>query len=212
MWRNVKDVAQHEGADMLIGYGRTSTLEQTAGLAAQAADLTAAGAERIFTEQVSSLALRPQLDAAIDFARQGDVLMVTKLDRLARSTADLLKLVDRLEVKGVGLIVQSMGKGDPLDTRTATGRMMLTVLGAVAEFERNLMLERQRAGIAKAKADGKYKGRKATVRNQSPEILRMRAEGIGPSEIARRLGVNRVSVHRVLVAAKPAPPASKAAV
>jgi DNA invertase Pin-like site-specific DNA recombinase len=188
---------------MLIGYGRTSTLEQTAGLAAQEADLKAAGCERIFAEQVSSVALqRPQLEAAIDFARQGDVLIVTKLGRLARSTADLLKLVDRLEAKGVGLIVQSMGKGDALDTRTATGRMMLTVLGAVAEFERNLMLERQRAGIAKAKAEGKYRGRKATVRDQASVILRMRDEGIGPSEIARQLGVNRVSVHRVLVAAR----------
>jgi len=188
---------------MLVGYARTSTTDQQAGLAAQERDLTAAGVERTFAEQVSSVAAqRPQFEAALDFVRDGNTLVVTKMDRLARSTADLLALIKRLEAKGVGLRVLSMNGGEPLDTRTATGKLMLTVLGAVGEFERELMLERQREGVAKAKAEGKYKGREPTVRRQSETILKLKAEGKGPVEIARQLGVSRVSVHRVLVAEK----------
>ena len=128
---------------MLVGYARTSTVEQEAGLEAQERELRAAGAERIFCEQVSSVAPRAQLAAALDFVRSGDVLIVTKPDRLARSTADLLGIVQKLEAKGVALIVQSMG-GQPVDTRTATGKLLLTMLAAIATFERDLMLERQR--------------------------------------------------------------------
>jgi len=187
--------------DMLIGYARVSTTDQSAGLAGQERDLQSAGAERIFAEELSSIGPRPQLEAAIDFARDGDVLIVTKPDRLARSTADLLTIVSRLEKKRVSLLVLSMG-GQVVDTRNATGKLMLTMLGAIAAFERDLMLERQRDGIAKAKAEGKFKGRKPTVRNRTPEIMRLRAEGIGPVEIARRLGVDRTSVHRAIVAAR----------
>jgi DNA invertase Pin-like site-specific DNA recombinase len=178
---------------MLIGYARTSTLEQDAGLEAQLRDLTAAGAERTFEEQVSSVAERPQLSAALDYLRAGDALAVTKLDRLARSVAHLLRIVQAIEGKGAALRVLNLN----LDTSTPTGRLMLTMLGAIAQFEREMMLERQREGIAKAKAMGKYKGRKPTARAKAAEIAALRAGGVGTSEIARRLGIGRASVFRI---------------
>ncbi len=182
---------------LLVGYARTSTVEQEAGLEAQDRELRAAGAERIFCEQVSSVAPRAQLAAALDFVRSGDVLIVTKPDRLARSTADLLGIVQKLEAKGVALIVQSMG-GQPVDTRTATGKLLLTMLAAIATFERDLMLERRREGIAKAKGEGRYKGRKPTARNQAADVAELKAAGISPTEIAKRLGMSRMSVYRCL--------------
>ncbi|MDN3568660.1 recombinase family protein [Paeniroseomonas aquatica] len=182
---------------MLIGYARTSTVEQEAGFEAQQRDLQAAGCEKIFKEQVSSVAKRVALEAAIDFAREGDVFLVTKPDRLARSVFDLLAIVARLEAKGVGLLILSMG-GQPVDTRNPTGKFTLTMLGAVAEFERTLMLERQREGIAKAKGEGKYKGGVPTVARQADEMRRLLADGVKPAEIARRLGVARSSVYRVI--------------
>jgi DNA invertase Pin-like site-specific DNA recombinase len=187
---------------MLIGYARTSTADQDAGLDAQVRDLEGAGCERVFSEQVSSVSGdRPQLAAALDFAREGDVLVVSKPDRLARSTADLLSIVSRLEAKGVALRVLSMG-GQPVDTTTATGKLMLTMLGAVAAFERDLMLERQREGIAKAKAEGKYTGRAPTARAKSAEVLAMYADGVPVVEIAKRLGMGVASAFRILRAAR----------
>ncbi len=183
---------------MIIGYARTSTLEQVAGIEAQLRDLTAAGAERIFQEQVSSVAARQQLDAALDFVREGDVFVVTKLDRLARSVQHLLQIVERLTAKGVTLRI--LTGGEMMDTATATGKMMLTVLGAIAEFERAMMLERQREGIAKARSEGKYKGRAPTAQRQASDVLRLAAEGIGAAEIARRLGIHRASVYRIILA------------
>ncbi len=180
---------------MIVGYARTSTLEQVAGIEAQLRDLTGAGAERIFQEQVSSVAARAQLDAALDFVREGDEFMVTKLDRLARSVQHLLQIVERLTAKGVTLRI--LTGGEMMDTATATGKMMLTVLGAIAEFERAMMLERQREGIAKAKSEGKYKGRAPTAQRQASDILRLAAEGVGAAEIARRLGIHRASVYRI---------------
>jgi DNA invertase Pin-like site-specific DNA recombinase len=188
---------------MLIGYARTSTAEQEAGLAAQERELRAAGCARIFVERVSSMGPRPELEAAIAYLREGETLVVTKPDRLARSVVDLLGIITRLEAKGVALRVLSMG-GSEVDTRTPTGRLMLTMLGAVAEFERALMLERQREGIAKAKAEGKYRGRAPTARRQAAAVRQMKAEGIGAAEIARRLGIGRASVYRILSGAAPA--------
>ena len=139
---------------MLVGYGRTSTAEQAAGLEAQRRDLSAAGCEKLFVEQVSSVGQREQLEAALDFVREGDTLVCTKLDRLARSTAHLLEIVDRLDRKGVGLRVLDFG-GSAVDTQSPTGKLMLTMFGAMAQFEREIMLQRQREGIAQAKAAGK---------------------------------------------------------
>ena len=183
---------------MLVGYARTSTSEQEAGLEAQIRDLQAAGCERVFSERVSSVAAdRPQLAAALDFVRQGDTLVVTKPDRLARSVADLLAIVGRLEAKGVSLLALSMG-GQAVDTRTPTGKLMLTMLGAVAEFERGLMLERQREGIAKAKEEGRYKGRKPTARAKAADVLALKAQGVPVAEIARRLDIGVASAFRIL--------------
>jgi DNA invertase Pin-like site-specific DNA recombinase len=186
---------------MLIGYARTSTVEQEAGLEAQHRDLSAAGCERVFSERVSSVAFRAQLALATDYVRDGDALVVTKLDRLARSTGDLLALVESLQSKRVGLVVLSMG-GGPLDTRTATGKLMLTMLGAVAEFERTLMLERQREGIAKAKGEGKYTGRAPTARRQADDVLAMLGNGGRPVDVAKHFGIGRASVYRIIADAK----------
>ena len=179
---------------MLIGYARTSTLDQRAGLDAQYRDLEAAGCEKIFTEQVSSVdvAARDQLAAALDFVREGDVLMVSKLDRLARSVPHLLQITEYLEQKKVALRVLNMA----MDTSTPTGRLMLTLLGGIGAWEREIMLERQREGIAKAKAEGKYKGRRPTIKPE--EIRALKDEGLGAAAIARKLGVGRASVYRLL--------------
>lgn len=185
---------------MIIGYARTSTAEQEAGLEAQERDLRTAGAERIYAERVSSVAARPKQAEAIDYLREGDVLMVTKPDRLARSTADLLAIVDRIRAKGAGLVILSMG-GERLDTTKPTSKLMLTMLAAIAEFERGLMLERQREGIAKAKAEGKYQGRVPTARRQADDVRKLRAEGMKPADIVKRLGISRASVYRIIGAA-----------
>jgi len=183
---------------MLVGYARTSSLAQVAGLEAQERELWAAGCDKIFAEQVSSVAQRSQLEAALDYVREGDSLCVTKLDRLARSVGDLLEIVARLEGKKVSLRILAMSGTQPLDTGTATGRLMLAVIGAVGQAEREAMLERQRDGIAKAKREGRYKGRVATARRQADEILRLKQAGVRPSEIANKLGIGRASVYRVL--------------
>lgn len=188
---------------MLVGYARTSTTDQHAGLEAQERDLRVAGAEKVFKEQVSSVADRAQLAACLGFLREGDALVVTKPDRLARSTADLLAIKTELSKRGVGLVVLSMG-GKPLDTRDPTSELMLTILGAVAAWEREIMLERQREGIAKAKSEGKYKGRKPKVRNRGEEVRARLAAGERPSDIARALGVDRTSIFRASKAGQPA--------
>lgn len=182
---------------MKVGYCRTSTVEQQAGLDAQVRDLTAAGCEKIFGEQVSAVAKRAQLEAALDFIREGDTLVVTKLDRLARSTQHLLDIADRVKAKGADLSILNLGA----DTGTATGKLIFTIIGAIAAFERELMLERQREGIAKAKAEGRYRGRKPTARARAAEVKELKAEGVRPTDIARRLGIGRASVYRVLTAA-----------
>lgn len=182
---------------MLIGYARTSTTEQEAGLEAQLRDLKLAGCEQVFSEQISSVAPRAELEAALTFTRKGDTLVVTKLDRLARSVGKAWEVVERLEAKGVGLRILSLG-GDTVDTRSATGKLILTIFAGFAQFEREMMLERQREGIAKAKGEGRYKGRKPTARAKSDEARRLAAEGKTVSEIAKALGIGRASVYRAL--------------
>jgi DNA invertase Pin-like site-specific DNA recombinase len=183
---------------MLIGYGRTSTIDQQAGIQAQERDLSAAGCDKLFIEQVSSVGKRQQLDAALDYVREGDTLIVTKLDRLARSVPDLLAMVTRLESKSVALRALAMSGSQPLDTGTAIGKLMLAVIGAVGQFEREMMLERQREGIAQAKLAGRYKGRALTVRRQAAEIIRLKDAGVTPTDIASKMGIGRASVYRVL--------------
>jgi DNA invertase Pin-like site-specific DNA recombinase len=167
---------------------------------AQVRDLSAAGCTKLFSETVSSVAYREQLDAALDFVRDGDTLVVTRLDRLARSTADLLRIIDALEAKGVGLRVCDFG-GSAVDTQSPTGRLMVTMFGALAEFERTLMLARQREGIERAKTQGRYKGRAPTARAKGPKVLELHALGVPPAEIASRTGISRASAYRIIAEA-----------
>lgn len=178
-----------------IGYGRTSTTDQKSGLDAQERDLKGAGCTKLFLEHGSGVdAARPQLGQAIEWAREGDVFIVTKPDRLARSAADLLRIVAQLEAKGVHVRILSMA----LDTATPTGKLMLTVLAGVAEFEREIMLERQREGIAKAKAAGKFTGRQPTARRKAADVMKLRADNVTPADIARKLKISKASVYRIL--------------
>jgi DNA invertase Pin-like site-specific DNA recombinase len=131
--------------------------------------------------------------------REGDVIVVTRPDRLARSTAELLAIEADLSKRGIGLVVLSMG-GQPLDTRNPTSKLMLTILAGVATWEREVMLERQREGIAKAKSDGRYKGGAPTVMRQAEVILAALQAGEKPSHVAKRLRVARSSVYRVAAA------------
>jgi DNA invertase Pin-like site-specific DNA recombinase len=177
----------------IVGYARTSTAEQDAGLEAQLRDLRVAGCTKFFQEQVSSVAPRARLTEALAFVRSGDVFVVTKIDRLARSLTELLRIAEDLERRGIELRVLAT----PALTGP-TGKLMLSVIGAVAEFERAIMLERQREGIASAKAAGKYKGRAPTARRQAQEIRRLAADGLTKAAIAAQLGVSERSVFRLL--------------
>jgi DNA invertase Pin-like site-specific DNA recombinase len=191
-------MAQREGQTVgaVIGYARTSTSDQIAGLEAQIRDLTAAGCTKLFQEQISSVAVeRPELKRAIEYLREGDTFIVTRLDRLARSAADLLRLTEELGKKGVALRFLA---NPELDTRSANGKLILTVLGAIAQFERDLLLERQKEGISRAKAEKKYRGRKPTARAKSAEVLDLHKVGVGPVEISRRLGIGRSSIYRII--------------
>ncbi|WP_171239818.1 recombinase family protein [Ruegeria sp. HKCCA5491] len=179
---------------MMIGYARTSTLEQKASLEAQRESLRGVGCEKVYEEQISSVAPRETLNAALEFCREDDILVVTKLDRLARSVKHLGEIVDDLDARNVGLRVLNLG----LDTSNATGKLMLNVLGSVAQFEREMMLERQREGIAKAKAEGRYKGRKPTARAKAPDIEQLLSKGLSKRAIAKHLNISERSVYRVV--------------
>ena len=183
---------------MLVGYARTSTTDQKAGLEAQLRDLDKVNCERVFQEEISSVDKdgRGQLEEALQFIRKGDVLIVTKLDRLARSIKHLLEITERLEAKGATLRILD---GQGIDTSTPNGRLMLNLLGSIAQFEREIMLERQREGIAKAKAEGKYKGRKPIKDTKVAEVKRLvQIEGLSATEAAKRAGVARATAYRVL--------------
>lgn len=178
---------------MLIGYARTSTLDQKAGLEAQVDALRALGCERLYSEQVSSIAVREALREALAFCREGDSLVVTKLDRLARSVRHLGDIVEDLERRKVGLKVLALG----LDTGNATGKLMLNVLGSVAQFEREMMLERQKEGIAKAKVEGKYRGRKPTGTDITAHVRILLSEGVSKRTIATMTGLSERTVYRL---------------
>jgi DNA invertase Pin-like site-specific DNA recombinase len=186
---------------MRVGYARTSTVEQKAGFEAQLTELReAAKCEKVFEEQVSSVKERKQLDAALDFVREGDMFVVTKLDRLARSIVDLLNIVEQLEKKKVGLQIMNLG----VDTGNATGKLILSVLGSIAQFERQIMLERQKDGIAKAKLDKKYKGRKPLSVERRDNVIKLAGEGATKLAIAKQLGIGEASVYRILAESKAA--------
>ena len=165
-------------------------------MTAQLELLHKAGCQEIFKEKLSgSNIARPELRKLLDYIRKGDTVTVTKLDRLARSTKDLLSIAEEIKKKGADFEVLNIN----LDTKSPTGQLMLTMLAAIAEFEKGIMLERQREGIDVAKEDGKYKGRAPTARAKAKEILAMKAEGVPIKEIVATLGVSRSSVHRILL-------------
>lgn len=179
----------------IVGYARTSTVEQQAGLASQIAELKAAGCTRVFSEQVSSFsAMRPALKTALDFLRHGDEFLVTRPDRLARSTVELLRIVEDLTGRGVRVKLLSMN----IDTSTATGKLLLTLMAGISLFETELMKERQLHGVAAAKAAGKYKGRKPTARAKSKEVLALAADGKSVAEIVKATSISRASVYRIM--------------
>lgn len=176
----------------LIGYARVSSTGQS--LEVQLEKLKAIGCDEVFSEKKSgkTTADREALASALRYARKGDVLIVTRMDRLARSVADLSQIVSDLSARQVGFRVLDQ---DSVDTTTSNGRLMLNLLGAFAEFEADLRRERQREGIEKAKAAGVYRGRPASI--QRDQITALQAEGLGATEIAKRLGIGRASVYRV---------------
>jgi DNA invertase Pin-like site-specific DNA recombinase len=175
-----------------IGYARVSTTDQDCSIQEDA--LKAAGAHTVRSERKSGTTTegRTELATVLDFLREGDTLLVTRIDRLARSLGDLEGIVGQLRAKGAHLRATEQ----PIDTATPAGRAFLQMLGVFAEFETAIRKERQLEGIAKAKAEGVYKGRKPSVPVE--EVRRLRAEGLGASAIAEQLGVARSSVYEAL--------------
>ncbi len=182
----------------LYGYARVSTLYQDLGI--QRAALKAAGCKVIRAEKASGTRRdgRTELQMLLDFVQPGDTLVVTRIDRLARSMKDLQDIVHELKAKGVALRATEQ----PVDTSTAAGKAFLDMLGVFAEFETNLRRERQLEGIKAAKAKGIYKGRKPSIDAAKVRHLRDE-EKLGPAAMARRLGIGRASVYRVLGTQKP---------
>lgn len=176
---------------MKIGYARVSSTGQNE--AAQVDLLRRNGAEELYVEKASGTSRdgRPELAKAIRFARKGDVLVVTRLDRLARSVLDLHTIARELQAKGVDLVATEQS----IDTTTPTGRLMFNMLGAIAEFETDLRRERQLEGIAKAKEEGRYRGRPVTIDGEA--IRAALAAGDKPAVVARRFNVARSTVYRV---------------
>ncbi len=174
----------------IVGYARVSTAGQSLDV-----QLTAlADCDRVFQEKESGAkAKRVELERMLEFVREGDLVVVTKLCRLARNTRHLLEIVELLDSKKIGLRVLNLG----IDTSSPTGRLMLTMIGAVAAFERQLLLERQAEGIAAAKLKGKYLGRKPTAMGKAQEVKALLAEGLGKSKIADHLKISLSSIHRI---------------
>lgn len=177
----------------LVGYARVSSAGQSLEVQEQA--LKAAGCTKVFSEKRSGTSRkdREELWRALEYVREGDTFVVTRIDRLARSVTDLSTIVEGLRAKSVGFRALQQGE---FDTTAATGRLFLTMLGAFAEFETALRRERQMEGVEKAKAEGRYRGRTPTV--QRDEVRRLHSEGVKPAHIARQLGIARSSVYEAL--------------
>jgi DNA invertase Pin-like site-specific DNA recombinase len=176
-----------------VGYARVSTDDQDC--AVQLATLKRLGCKKIYADKLSGRQRdRAQLAACLDYLREGDVLAITRVDRLGRSLADLIKIADELRQRDVSLYLAQQN----IDTATPMGQMFYAMLGVFAEFEYHLKRERQVEGIARAKAAGRYKGRKPLGAAKIAEICRLKAEGLRPTEIARQLKIGRTSVYKYL--------------
>ena len=182
-----------------VGYSRVSTTDQDT--TAQVMRLEAAGCQRIFTETISSrVEHRPQLAACLEYLRQGDALVAVRLDRLARSTRELLEIAQGLENRGIDLVVLDQ----QLDTSTPAGKLMFSVLAAIAQFERDLIRERTLDGLARAKAQGKVGGRRPTIAGQRAQLVkRLAAEGQSVLQIAASIEASPSAVHLLLSKASP---------
>ena len=178
---------------MLVGYARVSSSGQSLDIQNEA--LAQSGCDKVFSEKMSGRSTkdREQLALALDFVREGDTLVITRLDRLARSVADLHNIIERLTEKKVAFRCLNQSG---VDTDTSTGRLMLAVLGAVAAFENDIRKERQLEGIEKAKAAGKYRGRPASI--DPARVRELRSAGMGAAQIAKTLNIGRASVYRAL--------------
>lgn len=181
-----------------IGYARVSTEGQE--LTAQLEQLQTAAVDKVFQEKASGVKQdRPQLAAMIDYAREGDTVVVCKLDRIARSTKHLLEIVETLDAKKVSFQVLNIN----LDTSTPTGKLMLSMLAAIGQFEREMMLERQREGIRLAKDAGAYKGRKPTAMGQAVKVMELISQGKTKQAVADEIGIGVASVYRIMKEHKP---------
>lgn len=179
---------------MIIGYVRVSTVEQNEGR--QLETMKKYNVEKIFQEKVSAKDTnRPQLNEMLDYVREGDTIVIHDFSRLARSTKDLLNIVELLENKGVKLISNK----ENIDSSTPTGKLMLTMIGAINEFERSNMLERQREGIAIAVKDGKYKGRKeVNIQDFDKHYNRYMNREVSKSQLAKELGISRPTLDKLI--------------
>lgn len=179
-------------ASSMIGYARVSSSDQD--LTVQEMALKAAGCTMIRAEKVSGTSTegREELQTVMQFLRKGDTLVVTRIDRLARSIRDLQNIVHDLQRRGIHLKATEQA----FDTSSAHGKLMMDMLAAFAEFETRLRRDRQMEGIARAKAEGVYTGRPVTI--DSVEVRKLHAEGLGPTAIAEKLGIGRTSVYRAL--------------
>ncbi len=175
-----------------IGYARVSTQDQD--LTAQLGQLTAIGVDKIYQEKASGVKQdRPELALMLDYIRSGDTVICCKLDRIARSTRHLLEIVETLEKKGVALKILNIS----LDTTTANGKLMLSMLAAIGQFEREMMLERQREGIEIAKREGVYTGRKPTARAKGGQVMELLNSGMTKEAVAKESGMSVASVYRI---------------
>ena len=177
---------------MKIGYVRTSTAEQNT--ARQEVLMQELGVDQVYIDHMSGKSLdRPELKQMMEYVRKGDTVIVESISRFARNTRDLLELVERLKAKGVEFI----SKKEAIDTTTPSGKFMLTIFGAVAELEREYILQRQQEGIAIAKANGVYKGRKPIQRPEFPQVVTLWREGqITAVEAMRRLDMKPRTFYR----------------
>lgn len=191
----IDDDAVYNQVGKRVGYARTSTSDQVAGLQSQQLMLKNSSCDVVFSEHISAVNdARPEFMRAIDALSSGDTLVVTTMSRLVRRVRDLSDIKEQIESKGANLEILDL----KLDTSTAIGKMTLQIIAAVSEMERELMLERQKIGIEKAKRDGKYKGKKATTSLKLDEVLRLNALGLKKEDIAKLTGMGVASVYRLL--------------
>lgn len=180
---------------MKIGYARVSTKTQQDSLQNQQEQLESVGCEKVYAEVASGMkSKRPKLEEALDYAREGDTLIVTRLDRLGRSTLDTLKTLQSIDEKGVR--VQALDLD--LDTKTPAGRLVISVIASLAQWERDLLVERTKEGLAHARSQGRYGGRPAALTSEQKKAIRSALkDGMSAISVAKSFGVSRSTIERV---------------